>query len=589
MSFRVADPILGLAMLSAASVWGGGTVSVDVDLRKATLSEVWVLPQPKGVALRDGELVLDGVAHLAPCAILKEPVVGDMTLTCKVRVEPTGSGVRAFEVRFHSSDSVTDQYVHVNRGSAILCWSDRDENWHELARVGVAPHEGRWLDVKVRCAGAAASFHLDGKLLLSKDNVPRQVGRVGFSTSQGLVRVKDIHVEGTAAALPKPWRVVARPTRYGLFHVLPPEYRHTEASGELDIAVGEPFIISSRITRPELGAHEQPHLFRMHNGELILVFHKDGDIHGAQRVILKSCDQGKTWTAFPTPVVRLEAVAVLRDGTVLFYDDYAFRKEGNTFVGQVCVSTDRGKTFGPLELAEFRRPANASSRKAGTYWRPRDLAKYRTTSARWSDQLCHALWRSALEKKDGSLIACAHARYRGDKKARCICYHSTDKGRTWGSESTICYDPSLPGEGSVEPVMAICANGDLLCVMRTGGGRPLMQARSTDGGRTWGEATKTGSLGVDPDLCLMRHGVLACSYGRPGNRIMFSVDGTGRRWTDRLKIYEYRSGSFGYTGIVEVEPGKLLFVYDRHDAFPEHGGRRTTAIQGVYVTVRRRE
>ena len=75
----------------------------------------------------------------------------------------------------------------------------------------------------------------------------------------------------------------------------------------------------------------------------------------------------------------------------------------------------------------------------------------------------------------------------------------------------------------------------------------------------------------------MTNGVLACSYGRPGNRIMFSVDGTGRQWTDRLKVYEYPRGSFGYTGIVEVAPGQLLFVYDRRDAFPECGGRHTTA------------
>ena len=116
-----------------------------------------------------------------------------------------------------------------------------------------------------------------------------------------------------------------------------------------------------------------------------------------------------------------------------------------------------------------------------------------------------------------------------------------------------------------------------------------MQARSTDGGKTWGEFKETGSLGVDPDLWLMSNGVLACSYGRPGNRIMFSIDGTGKEWADRLKIYEYTRGSFGYTGIVEVEPNKLLFVYDRHDAYPEYGGKRTTAIQGVTITVRRKK
>jgi hypothetical protein len=360
--------------------------------------------------------------------------------------------------------------------------------------------------------------------------------------------------------------------------------RWSDRSGKLAIRVGQPVILSSRVTHPELGAHEQPHLFKMPNGDIHLVFHKDGDIDGAERVILRSGDKGKTWTRLPVPVHRHEAVGVLRDGTVLVYDDYDFRKEGTTFVGQMCVSRDGGKTFGPIELAVFHRPANVASRAMDA----KAVANYRATSARWSDQLSHALWRSVLEKSDGTLIACAHTLYKGDPKLRTICYHSSDKGRTWGAESTVAYDPAIAGEGFVEPVMSFCSNGDVLCVMRTNGHLPLMQARSTDGGRTWQKPTPTGSLGVDPDLCLMTGGVLACSYGRPGNRVMFSADGTGRRWTDRIRIYEYQDGSFGYTGIVEVEPGKLLFVYDRNDVYPEYAGKRTTAIQGVYITVQRK-
>ena len=69
---------------------------------------------------------------------------------------------------------------------------------------------------------------------------------------------------------------------------------------------------------------------------------------------------------------------------------------------------------------------------------------------------------------------------------------------------------------------------------------------------------------------------------------MFSIDGTGREWTDRIQIYEYQRGSFGYTGIVEVQPGKRLYVYDRRDVFAEYDGEQSTAIQGVYITVKRK-
>jgi hypothetical protein len=52
-------------------------------------------------------------------------------------------------------------------------------------------------------------------------------------------------------------------------------------------------------------------------------------------------------------------------------------------------------------------------------------------------------------------------------------------------------------------------------------------------------------------------------------------------------FHEYQRGSFGYTGIVEVDPGRLLYVSDRHDRFAEYDGKETTAIQGAYITVKR--
>jgi len=356
------------------------------------------------------------------------------------------------------------------------------------------------------------------------------------------------------------------------------EGRWSDKSGKLAITVSRPFIISSRISNPGLGAHLYPHLFKMPSGDILLVFNKDGDIHGANRVILRSNDQGKTWTPMPIPVHRPEAVGCLRDGTVIIYDDYAFRKEGNTFVGEMCVSTDGGKTFGPQELAVFNRPSKCPATDAAAYWPAKEMAIYQKNSAKWSNELGHALWRTVLERKDGTLIACAVTRYEGDNKHRTVCYFSTDKGRTWGSETQVV------GGGDTyahEPVMSFCSNGDVLCITR----HQLLQARSTDGGKTWKFEADLPGRGVDPDMCLLSNGVLACSYGRPGNRLMFSADGTGHEWTDRLQIYEYEGGSFGYTGIIEAEPGKLLYVYDRHDSYPEYDGKRTRAIQGVYITV----
>ena len=537
----------------------------------------------KQASIRDGELTLDGLEQPGVVAFLKEPTVGDMTVTCKVWVEPRGNGVRAFGVLFHSRDSASYQFVHVNRGNAILCWSNKDESWNELARVGVRRPEGKWLDLRLDCEGSTVRFYLDGNLVLSKDNVHRKAGRVGFNVSQGLVRVRDIRVQGMPVQLDSPWRIVPRPKRHGTFHELSAEYRHTDVSGELDIAVGQPFIISSRITRSEMGAHEQPHLFRLQNGDVLLVFHKGGDIHGAKRVALRSRDGGHAWTTEPERVNRDEAIGVLSDGAVLVYDTYGFMREQGVFCKELFRSRDGGKTFeGPL-LATVTMP------QAAKHPFPGDAGRYRKTSAQWSADVGGNFWRTVLELDDGSLLACGTGLFAGHPPAyythiRCVCHRSTDKGMSWQYLATIAYDPVW---GFHEPVMCKCGDGSILCVMRTkGGGQPLMQSRSRDRGKTWEPFRETGSLGVDPDLCLTTGGVLACSYGRPGNRIMFSADGSGEKWTDRLKIYEYDTGSFGYTGIVEVESGRLLLVYDRKDAYPEYDGKQTTAIQGVYITVK---
>jgi len=134
--------------------------------------------------------------------------------------------------------------------------------------------------------------------------------------------------------------------------------------------------------------------------------------------------------------------------------------------------------------------------------------------------------------------------------------------------------------------MAELPNGDLLCVMRTGSGKPLMQSRSSDGGRTWSKPTPTGVLGVDPDLTVMKNGVAVLTYGRPGIWIAFSPDGTGRKWVNRIHI-DYEGSTWSYTGVREVEPGKLLMVWDEQNVVRD-GQPAANYIRGVFISLRKK-
>jgi hypothetical protein len=352
---------------------------------------------------------------------------------------------------------------------------------------------------------------------------------------------------------------------------------YTDISGKLAITISDPFTIAGQ-SSDNLPVHAFPWLFNTSSGGIQLAYNAQGDVDGAWRATLKSTDQGKTWMPSSIGVNSCTAAGALRNGTVVAYDDYDFIKQRTstavTSVSQMTASTDGGRTFGPVQLASFDHPANVASRTLDAA----AVAPYRSTSAQWSADITHALWGNVIERPDGTLLAAAHTLYQGDTKIRTVVYQSTNGGVTWGSETTVAYDPNMGSEGFTEPVLSFTSNGDVLCVMRTDGYTPLMQARSTDGGKTWSAPADTGALGVDPSLCLLSNGILACSYGRPGDAIMFSADGVGNQWTDRVQLHDDTSTT-GYTGIAEVAPGKLLYVYDTYDRV----GAGT--IEGVFITV----
>ncbi|MCW5854336.1 MAG: hypothetical protein KIT87_29980, partial [Anaerolineae bacterium] len=118
--------------------------------------------------------------------------------------------------------------------------------------------------------------------------------------------------------------------------------------------------------------------------------------------------------------------------------------------------------------------------------------------------------------------------------------------------------------------------------LNTGDVIDVFYRRSTDNGATWSAPQDLGVYSVDPELCLMHNGVLACSFGRPTVNVMFSLDGCGREWTAPTTVFT--GNSTCYTGLREVAPGRLLLVYDSNSE-----GRpwdaRDNQINAVFVDV----
>lgn len=179
---------------------------------------------------------------------------------------------------------------------------------------------------------------------------------------------------------------------------------------------------------------------------------------------------------------------------------------------------------------------------------------------------------------DGMVLQVGYHRIKGDNKYSTFLFSSTDGGQSYALKSIVAGPDDTPwgGEGPCEPALVQCDNGDLLCMMRTGHDETksvwsepnaygdMLSARSSDGGKTW-QLERTLLKGVMPKLLRMSNGVMVCAFGRPGNNLVFSLD-DGRTWGHELAITPMDIKTTGYLDLVEVEPGKLLVVYDMYDS-----------------------
>lgn len=265
------------------------------------------------------------------------------------------------------------------------------------------------------------------------------------------------------------------------------------------------------------------------NGDIVLHFSIGQHVVNERGMLLISHDRGATWQ--PASGIPSMLVARLGGQKLVALSAWGGKEgEGGLFTGTLYTSEDGGGHW-TSERVPIRMPP-------GTV------------------PYTH---RSMVAMPDGSLLATYYGHRPGQAKYHSGLLRSTDQGKTWEYFGDIAYDPDAPSEGYCEPVMVRLRNGDLLCMLRTGG--PMYQTRSSDGGKTWSKPEQVMDHGVCPDLCLMSNGVLVCSYGRPNAGIMFSYDGTGKRWEDARDLY--RGVGSSYTTVRELEPGLLLYFYDQ--------------------------
>jgi len=295
-----------------------------------------------------------------------------------------------------------------------------------------------------------------------------------------------------------------------------------------------------------------------------------------------SKDNGETWKKIPSEPTWV-GVKELRQGHIIGIAYKTRPKEGEkgTFVGELWESRDAGKTVQGPKPVLFHVPQGRGA--MGHAFHPGPL-----------------FMRSIVEAKDGSLLALMAGWFEGDDvpspygggrtQSRTYVCRSSDQGETWDYLNTIGYDPELGAEGYNEASMQRLPNGEILCVLRTGGDsckhhqdNPLMMSRSRDEGKTWTQPVRIGVDGVYPDLLVLSDDTVACSYGRPGASLMFSHD-MGKTWTDHTSVDPERYS--GYTAICEIASGELLMGYGAKNWLDPATGERFHCLRLARIQYR---
>lgn len=214
-------------------------------------------------------------------------------------------------------------------------------------------------------------------------------------------------------------------------------------------------------------------------------------------------------------------------------------------------------------------------------------------------------WGNMAQLADGSLVAGVYpTHYVDDKgkvsKGNVSFYRSDDLGKNWYYIGRIPFvadgiaDKRSSDNAYEEPAFEVLADGTFICVMRTGSTSPMYQAFSKDKGRTWTTPEPIAPNGVRPMLLRLGNGVLVLASGRPGVQLRFSLDGTGKDWTEPIDMVPFmnadgtytRDVSCGYVSMIETGKDSFYMVYSDFTTKNVDGETRKS-IMGRKVTVKR--
>jgi hypothetical protein len=204
-------------------------------------------------------------------------------------------------------------------------------------------------------------------------------------------------------------------------------------------------------------------------------------------------------------------------------------------------------------------------------------------------------WGAIIDGLNGDLLTTAYCNAEKDGRQQLLLVRSEDHGETWDEYGMIAglavsEKPTswMGNEGPNEAAIVRLADHRLYAIFRTGADALMGQSWSSDDGKTWTQPVSSGFKGVAPHLRRLSNGIVVCTTGRPAPvTILFNVDGRGERWDHATEVFSGKSTC--YSDVIEVEPGKLLVVYDSvpygWNQIPNSDKNARNTIYGTFVEI----
>lgn len=357
------------------------------------------------------------------------------------------------------------------------------------------------------------------------------------------------------------------------------------------IELSEPVKVAQAEQEEEWGYFQFPTIAKTDNGTLVVSWQMKADSHTAygqksdrKYAPMISKDNGKTWKPQTKDIFAIGG-------------NYHVQLDNGDII-EIYTPTSRNLRKYSGEVKEIGKVGNKTfylkdslpkdlQRLYFNYWDKahKNTPIYATLNdpgvLRYSiDSLMPIVWWGSIKQlSDKSLVAGVYPGDYYDENTKEIkhgisFYQSVDTGRTWNILGKIPFEKDViiaqrGGEEFSEPAFEVLNDSTFICIMRTGSKSPMYRSFSNDKGRTWSKAEPFTPNGVRPWLLQLKNGVLVLVSGRPGVQVRFSLDGSGKHWTDPIDMipFMHNDGSYsisttcGYASIVEAGNDSFYMVY----------------------------